>query len=562
MSRPLTTLLLAAALAAPATSPAAAAISAPPAAGHNITVFPDRDFVHVDGYPPGQALTIRVVRNGTVVGTASGSADAAGVLEVNHPGGVCWDTLTPDILPGDVVQALTDAAVPAGDATTTADVAVTAGPALDAAGHVVVHGIARDATGAPLPIGQVEQRMVNAAGFTGTQHRRDARAPGDGTLTYDAPGSIHWTATYAFTAADRATALDPATMTRAMWLGANPLLLNELTISEFATPVGPTPGCNAPLAQTAITTLSRTLVNAANAGQDLTVQGIAQGGAAGVTGVSVSVPESAGSAPVAATLSPPGAAGQMTWAATISAAALADGALPQGDFHLVATYAGPGAPPAETRTLRKDTIAPAPPTATPAPGTYTTAQAVSLSSPEPGAAVRYTVDGRDPVAASPAFGAPLSITSSLGVRAVAVDAAGNVSPVAAFDYAIAPLQPVVVHDPAPAPVVVHDAPRSSGGRIAGLRIAGRVRLRVARHAGIAVSFVAGTDVTVARLRLFKAGARKPLVTKLVALVASGRQTVHLRARSVRAGRYRVEVTGGPSATALGPPVTAVVTLRR
>jgi len=394
-------------------------------------------------------------------------------------------------------------------------VAVTAGPALDAAGHVVVHGIARDATGAPLPIGQVEQRMVNAAGFTGTQHRRDARAPGDGTLTYDAPGSIHWTATYAFTAADRATALDPATMTRAMWLGANPLLLNELTISEFATPGGPTPGCNAPLAQTAITTLS-----------------------------------------------PPGAAGQMTWAATIPAAALADGALPQGDFHLVATYAGPGAPPAETRTLRKDTIAPAPPTATPAPGTYTTAQAVSLSSPEPGAAVRYTVDGRDPVAASPAFGAPLSITSSLGVRAVAVDAAGNVSPVAAFDYAIAPLQPVVVHDPAPAPVVVHDAPRSSGGRIAGLRIAGRVRLRVARHAGIAVSFVAGTDVTVARLRLFKAGARKPLVTKLVALVASGRQTVHLRARSVRAGRYRVEVTGGPSATALGPPVTAVVTLRR
>src|SRR5437867_1756540 len=256
MSRPLTTLLLAAALAAPAASPAAAAISAPPAAGHNITVFPDRDFVHVDGYAPGQALTIRVVRNGTVVGTASGSADAAGVLEVNHPGGVCWDTLTPDILPGDVVQALTDAAVPAGDATTTADVAVTAGPALDAPGHVVVHGIARDATGAPLPIGQVEQRMVNAAGF------------------------------------------------------------------------------NAPLAQTAITTLSRPLVNAANAGQDLTVQGIAQGGAAGVTGVSVSVPESAGSAPVAATLSPPGAAGQMTWAATIPAAALADGALPQGDFHL------------------------------------------------------------------------------------------------------------------------------------------------------------------------------------------------------------------------------------
>src|SRR5436189_132335 len=83
-------------------------------------------------------------------------------------------------------------------ATTTANVAVTDGPATDAAGHVIVRGIAQDAAGAPLPLGQLEQRMVNAGGFTGTQHRRDARAPGDGTLSYDAPGSIHWTATYAF----------------------------------------------------------------------------------------------------------------------------------------------------------------------------------------------------------------------------------------------------------------------------------------------------------------------------------------------------------------------------
>ena len=469
MHRPLSSLLLAAALIAPAASPAAAAISAPPAAGHNITVFPDRDFVHV---------------------------------------------------------------------------------------------IARNAAGAPLPLGQLEQRMVNP-GFTGTQHNRDARAPGDGTLTYDAPGSIHWTATYAFSAADKATALDRATMTRAMWLGASPLLLNELTISEFATPGGPTPGCNAPLAQTAITTLSRTLVNAANAGQDITVDGIAQGGPAGVTGVSISLPESAGSAPVAAALSAPGAAGQMTWTATIPAVALADGVLPQGDFHLVATYAGPGAPPGETRTLRKDTIAPAAPTATPGPGTYSTAQAVSLSSPEAGAGVRYTVDGRDPVADSPAFGAPLSVTSSLGIRAVAVDAAGNASRVATFDYSVAPLEPIVVRDPAPAPVVIHDAPRTTAARITGLRVATHVRLRVARHSGIAVRFAAGADVAVARLRLFRAGSRTPIATKLAALAAPGRQTtVHLRARSAAAGRYRIEVTGGPSAAALGSPVSAALTLRR
>src|SRR3954465_9874270 len=52
---------------------ASAAISAPPVAGHNITVFPDRDFVHVDGYAAGQSLTVNVVRNGTVIGTATGA---------------------------------------------------------------------------------------------------------------------------------------------------------------------------------------------------------------------------------------------------------------------------------------------------------------------------------------------------------------------------------------------------------------------------------------------------------------------------------------------------------
>src|SRR3954453_18355732 len=157
---------------------ASAAISAPPVAGHNITVFPDRDFVHVDGYAAGQSLTVNGGRSGTVIGAGAGAPDAAVLLEVNHPGGICWTTVPPDILPGDVVQALTDPAVPTGDATTTANVAVTDGPATDAAGHVIVRGIAQDAAGAPLPLGQLEQRMVNAGGFGGTQHRRDPPAPG------------------------------------------------------------------------------------------------------------------------------------------------------------------------------------------------------------------------------------------------------------------------------------------------------------------------------------------------------------------------------------------------
>jgi hypothetical protein len=458
-ARHLVVVAVAAVCCGPAVGDAGAAISAPPAAGHNITIFPDRDFVHVDGYAPGQSLTVDVLRNGTVIGTAAGAADGAGVMEVNHPGGICWSTLTPDILAGDVVQALTDPAGPTGDATTTADVAVTDGPATDAAGNVIVRGIAQDAAGAPLPLGQLEQRMVSPA-FVGTQHKRDARAPGDGALSYDAPGSVHWTATYAFSGADAATALDPGTMTRVLWRGANPVLLNELTISEFATPGGPVPGCNAPLAQTAMTTISRTLVNAATIGQDITVGGPAQGGPAGVTAVSVSIPESAGSPPIAATLSPPGPTGQTTWAATIPAAMLADAVLPQGDFHVVATYTGPGAPPADSRVLHKDTIAPPAPAAAPSPGTYPVAQAVALTSAEPGAGVHYTLDASDPLAASPLFAAALPVTSATTIKAITVDAAGNPSPTASFQYTIAPPTPIFIHD-RPATIVIHDRARSS-----------------------------------------------------------------------------------------------------
>src|SRR5205085_8208899 len=133
----------------------------------------------------------------------------------------------------------------------------------------------------------------------------------------------------------------------------------------------------------------------------------------------------------------------------------------------------------------KDTIAPPAPTAIPAPGAYTSAQAISLDSPEAGAQVRYTEDGRDPLANSPAFAMALPVTSSLGIRAVAVDAAGNVSPVSAFDYTIAPAKPLVIHDPTT--VVLHDAAGSArgGARVGRLRVARVMRLGKVRRRGIA-----------------------------------------------------------------------------
>ena len=78
---------------------------------NNIVVFPDRDFVSVEGFEDhaGETATLDVTRNGTVMGSAKAVVSDSGVaFEVNHPGGVCWGAgtslqVTPDIRAGDVV---------------------------------------------------------------------------------------------------------------------------------------------------------------------------------------------------------------------------------------------------------------------------------------------------------------------------------------------------------------------------------------------------------------------------------------------------------------------------
>src|SRR5262249_4275861 len=152
---------------------------------------------------PNTAVTVNVVRNGVVIANANGTTDATGLIEVNHPGGVCWNGSTPDILTGDVVQALT--APDTGDAATTADGMVTqpaflVDPATGATlaapqdgANVVIKGFARDlVTGAPLPASEIQQRTVAGGSRFQVNGRRDLRAgavASDGTFAYDAPGS-------------------------------------------------------------------------------------------------------------------------------------------------------------------------------------------------------------------------------------------------------------------------------------------------------------------------------------------------------------------------------------
>jgi hypothetical protein len=442
-SRPRLLLVLAAAVVAFALAAGVgeAAVVNPPANGHGILVFPVRDFVTGTGYNAGQKVTVNVVRNGVVIGTSTATADNTGTVQVNHPGGDCWLNTTPDIMAGDVVQILTDPVAPVGDATTTANVVVTQ-PATAVGGNVVIKGTAQDAAGNPLPIAELEQRMISKTLF-GVNGRRDLRAPGNGTLSYDAPGSINWTATYTgLSSAD--VALATAAESRMLWLGPTPLLVNQSTLYEFGQVGGPAAPCTAPLAATAITSVSRNVVNGANVGTDLVVSGVAQSAA---IGVSVTTPAGVASAPVFA----PGPAGTETWTATIPAAQLA--ALPEGSFPVTATFSGLGAPGPDTRTLMKDTIAPAAPTATPDAGTFPSAQAVTLSDADPTAQIHYTVDGSVPTAASPVLLGQLQVTASQTIQALAVDPAGNAGPVASFAFSIVapPPPPPPPAPPAPAP---------------------------------------------------------------------------------------------------------------
>ena len=154
----------------------ASALTAP---GHLIFVFPQRDFFS-STVSPGAAVSARLLRSGVVIGTAHGTAASTGLFEVNHPGGVCWDNFTPDLLPGDTVELFTNGATTATDSHTVANVFATAA-VQTGTNTLTVHGTAQDATGNPLPIAQISQRMISNSGLFGNG-RRTLRAPGDGAL--------------------------------------------------------------------------------------------------------------------------------------------------------------------------------------------------------------------------------------------------------------------------------------------------------------------------------------------------------------------------------------------
>ncbi|HET6478915.1 MAG TPA: hypothetical protein VFG35_02580, partial [Actinoplanes sp.] len=85
--------LVAAAIGVTVLPTAAAAAAGLPVFPDNLVVFPDRDFITVEGYQDhlGETATIEVTRPGVgIVGSAAGVvAEGDVAFEVNHPGGYC-----------------------------------------------------------------------------------------------------------------------------------------------------------------------------------------------------------------------------------------------------------------------------------------------------------------------------------------------------------------------------------------------------------------------------------------------------------------------------------------
>jgi hypothetical protein len=228
------------------------AAAAAPTFPDNVVVFPERDFVTIEGYQDhiGQDATVTVTRAGQVVGSAVGKvAEGDVAFEINHPGGYCWGAgtnlkVTPDIRSGDTVT-IKFADGTSGD-TKVGDVAVDQHAKLAADGKTVT---IEGHIAAGVSQTQLEQRVVNPD-LTALVGRRDVRAlPGPLTpapkggysSSLEFPAAGRFLATYVFD--------DPKAAEITANTGVERLLSWEvedadanrqaLTISEFGEAGGP-----------------------------------------------------------------------------------------------------------------------------------------------------------------------------------------------------------------------------------------------------------------------------------------------------------------------------------
>jgi hypothetical protein len=89
-----------------------------------------------------------------------------------------------------------------------------------------------------------------------------------------------------------------------------------------------------------------------------------------------------------------------------------------------------------TYTINASSTPVATPAFSPLPGTYTSAQSVTLTSATSGATIKYTTDGSTPTSASPTYSGAISVTANSTIKAIAIKSGLSNSAVASGDYII------------------------------------------------------------------------------------------------------------------------------
>jgi len=428
-----------------------------------ITVVHNLDFVSVGGYVQlGREVTVRVVRNGVTIGTATGKtthiADFGAGLEVNHgvetflrPGD-CWEGHTPDIRPGDHVV-LTDSG--GRDEVVVDDIRFTGRPEQETGtGDVVVPFRAVDGRGAPILPGS-----LTATSFREDQLRYEAADIAIEPAPGDVPGEyrLRYTAPFAPSRSaddnpDPADAPDPEeppltqdAIARAL-LGEGHTVGFEgayggegMTVEGVTDTPGPAPGCEGSRAvASGVSSVTPAVANQGNATAPMVVTGFSEDASV----VEVELSDADTTVTATAELSDP--AGPQTWRASVPATELAQ---LSGSIRVEAMV--DGAPGDVRGKATRDTEAPDAPTVSLAAGTYRGAQGVTLGA-DPADRVRYTLgDGTqaDPSATRGLLyrGGEIRIGASQTLKVVSVDEVDNVSSVVTRRYRIlkAPSAPAI-----------------------------------------------------------------------------------------------------------------------
>lgn len=448
----------------------AGAVAPLPTFPDNLVVFPDRDFIAVEGFDTygGQTALIEVYRPSIdgVVGSALAEVSGTDVaFEVNHPGGVCWGNgttlkVTPDILPGDVVSIEIGGNVLA--ATTVGDAYVTTGSTLSSDGLTLT---ITGHIGPDVDRDNFEQRIIEPALRDTIIGRRDIRAiPGDplqeaGYTSQVTYAGDTFTATYVFETTDVAAIADAAGGERAMtWEFADVDANRQgLTIAEFGEPGGPgMGGCPNGPGQTGPVPPSNIHVALAGNGESVRVDwvpAVAVPGTPAITGYRVTAVDQAVSSGEQIEL------GRRINSVSATGTTIT-GLIPGHTYRVEVSSvseAGLTYPPFGLD-VTTDSAAPVI-TANPGGNSFPVPQLVTLTANEPNVEIYYTTTGDDPIGpggtladAAVLYTGPITVSASGTLTFAGFDSSNNVSDPVTETYAI-------TNDPLPgAPTVVSGTP--------------------------------------------------------------------------------------------------------